>query len=130
MPQLNFCLSIGHDQTLRIHDATTGAPFYAKANARRCRFTHLAWSLARHELYLVDAAGYLQIWNVYANVCVHTARLREGPLRYIGLIQMNQIIMKTNHSFVSFTLVYFPKRTMRIFRFSTPLISHLTGDCI
>jgi hypothetical protein len=68
-------------QTLRIHDATTGAPFYAKPNARRCRFTHLAWSLARHELYLVDAAGYLQIWNVYANVCVHTARLREGLLR-------------------------------------------------
>jgi WD40 repeat protein len=91
--QLNFCITIAHDQAVKIHDATNGAAFYARTNGNRCRFAHVGWGLARQELYLVDDAGCLQIWNVYTNKCVHMARLRSGVLTGVTVLAHDRLLV-------------------------------------
>jgi WD40 repeat protein len=93
VPQLNFCITLSHDQTVKIHDATNGAAFYSLSNTNRCRFTHVGWGLARQELYLVDEVGCMQMWNVYANKCLHMARVRDGPLNGISVLGHDRLLL-------------------------------------
>lgn len=91
--QENFVVTLSYDCTVQVHDALNGTGFFAIENPNRCRFTGVAWVSKKQEMLLVDALGYLQIWNVYSEKCMKIERLREGELNGISSIEGSNIVV-------------------------------------
>jgi WD40 repeat protein len=77
----------------QIHDTATGHLFFQKVNPHRCRFTAVRWVISRQDLIVLDELGYLQVWNVFAEANLKTARLRPGPLNGLSLAGPEQLLV-------------------------------------
>ncbi|XXQ32732.1 WD domain, G-beta repeat [Plasmodiophora brassicae] len=93
VPQENFVVTLSFDNTVQVHDASNGNGFFAVENPNRCRYTGVAWDHARQEMLLVDAIGYLQVWNVYMEKCLKVVRIRRGELHQISVHSDDLIVV-------------------------------------
>ncbi len=85
IPEQNFIVTLSHDLTVRVFDAITASTFVTIENERRCRFTAMAWDSLQQELFLVDNAGYISIYNLYMKKCFKTMKLSSHPLTSISV---------------------------------------------
>ena len=81
----NFVITLSFDNSMRVFDAMTGNPFLSVDNPHRCRYTGLDWNEQQQELFLVDASGYLHVWNIYMEKCIKQLRIFQGPLTSISV---------------------------------------------
>ena len=81
----NFVITLSFDNSMRVFDAMTGNPFLSVDNPHRCRYTGLDWNEHQQELFLVDASGYLHVWNIYMEKCIKQLRIFQGPLTSISV---------------------------------------------
>jgi WD40 repeat protein len=81
----NFVITLSYDNSMRVFDAMTGNPFLSVDNPHRCRYTGLDWNEQHQELFLVDAKGYVHIWNIYMEKCIKQQRIFHGPLTSISV---------------------------------------------
>ena len=81
----NFVITLSFDNSMRVFDAMTGNPFLSVDNPHRCRYTGLDWNEQQQELFLVDASGYLHVWNIYMEKCIKQQRIFQGPLTSISV---------------------------------------------
>eukprot|EP00741_Cyanophora_paradoxa_P010601 tig00020537_g10245.t1 len=99
VPHEHFIFSLGFDNTMRVFDAQTGAPFFVLENRYKCRYTALAWSPQRQELLLGDEGGRVSIWNIFTERLLKEEALGKGPV--LGLVvrgKLDEFFVVTRHA--------------------------------
>jgi|EP00945_MAST-04E_sp_MAST-4E-sp1_P003049 WD40 repeat protein len=91
----NFVITLSYDNSMRVFDAMTGSPFLSVDNPHRCRYTGLDWNETEQELFLVDASGYLHVWNIYMEKCLKQQKIFNGALTSISVVGKTDTIFIT-----------------------------------
>ncbi|DBA04647.1 TPA: hypothetical protein N0F65_012230 [Lagenidium giganteum] len=61
----SFVVSLGFDQKAQVIDAISGALSSTIVNTNPARFTSCSWDARGQLLFLSDAVGYVQVWNIF-----------------------------------------------------------------
>ena len=85
--QESLIVTLSFDHTVQVHDCVSGAGYFGMENPNRCRYLGAAWDSTHQELFLSDAKGYVQVWNIYIEKCIKNVRIAQGPINSLSLHQ-------------------------------------------
>eukprot|EP00163_Fabomonas_tropica_P009523 TRINITY_DN19344_c0_g1_i1.p1 TRINITY_DN19344_c0_g1~~TRINITY_DN19344_c0_g1_i1.p1 ORF type:complete len:713 (+),score=78.61 TRINITY_DN19344_c0_g1_i1:208-2346(+) len=91
----DYWFTLAHDLLVKVYDGQSGSEFFRFTARHGVKFAGVAWNSVARELYVVDEAGWIYVWNTYEEKLLYSAKLRTTPLGKVYLLKSdpNQMII-------------------------------------
>lgn len=94
--QESIMLTVGFDQTVKVHDALTGNGLFATENPNRCRFTSVIWNQGTQEFIVGDESGHIQVWNMHEEKCLKNQPLKKNAIQRLTWLSTDRFLLATS----------------------------------
>ena len=92
----NLVLSMSHDFSARMFDATGGSEYFRRTNRHGVRYTAFVWNPDNAELFLADELGYLTVWDIVRETLLKQVRMARVPIVSLDLLNTADLLVVTS----------------------------------